>query len=129
MLMAFIIVLIVIVLVGGGLLVLHHMGILNLKGKDTKVTEDAELDESIPVEDLHEIVKRQYITSPYIDTQVLSRVVCVCGWQASGARQDFVKDQGDKHVSHAHNLIKQKRAAARKVAEKLAENEKGDFAW
>lgn len=87
------------------------------------------VDMDTPVEELHKIVKRRFVTDDYNTDRVLAKVVCVCGWFTVSARQEYARDEGDVHVRNQRERILRNRETARKVAEKLAENEKGDFAW
>lgn len=87
------------------------------------------VDMNTPVEELHKIVKRRFVTDEYNPSRVLAKVVCVCGWSTVAVQQESARDRGDQHVQAHRERVRQERETARKVAEKLAENEKGDFAW
>ena len=122
----FIALIIIILLVGAGVVILSKAGV---KLTPKKPSADAELDEEIAVEDLHRIVAHQYVPYSRDETKILAQVECICGWTDAVATTSYAKSRGEHHVNNERDKILRKRETARKVAEKLAENQKGDFAW
>lgn len=125
MLFAFLLVLLIALAVGFGILLLIRAG--KLEPKEEK--DNSELDENVPVEELHSIIKHQYVPYAHDETKVLAQVVCICGWSDEVDSTAYAKSRGEQHVNNERDRALRRREAARKVAEKLAENEKGDFAW
>lgn len=124
----FVCLILIILMAGAGFVIFNKAGV---KLTPKRPGADAELDEGIAVEDLHRIIAHQYV--PYSHdktlTKVLAQVECICGWSDAVATTDYAKSRGNQHVNNERDRILRKRETARKVAEKLAENEKGDFAW
>ena len=125
----FVCLILAILMAGAGFVILNKAGVKLAPKTRKKPSTDAELDEEIAVEDLHAIIAHRYVPYSHDETRVLAQVECICGWTDAVATTSYAKSRGEYHVNNERDKIRQKRETARIVAEKLAENEKGDFAW